>query len=58
MESRSGRARGDAERLGDLNERVPEVVVQNEDRALVERDAAEGPFQLVTIRELAARIRG
>jgi len=58
MEARSGGAGRDAERLGNLDQGEPEVVVQDEDGSLVERDVAEGPFQLVTIRERAARIRG
>jgi hypothetical protein len=49
VESRSGRARGDAEQLGDLHERQPEVVVQDEDRALLDGQVPEGSFQLVAI---------
>ena len=49
VESRSGRARGDAEQLGDLHERQPEVVMQHEDRPLLDREMPEGPLELVAI---------
>ena len=57
MESRAGGTGGDAERLGNLHQRQPDVVVQNEDGPLIERDAAKRPFQLVAVRQGAARIR-
>ena len=49
VQSRSGRARGDLEQLGDLHERQPEVVVQDEDRPLIDREPAERPLQLVAV---------
>ena len=49
MQSRSGRAGGDLEHLGDLHERQPEVVVQDEDGPLVDREPAEGPLELVAV---------
>ena len=49
VQSRSGRARGDLEHLGDLHERQPEVVVQDEDRPLVDREPAERPLQFVAV---------
>ena len=49
MESRSGRARGDLQELGDLHERQPEVVVQDEDGTLVDRNPREGPLELVAV---------
>ena len=36
MESRPGRARRDPEQLGDLDKRQAQVVVQDEDRALLD----------------------
>ena len=49
MESRSGRPGRDAERLGDLRRRVPEVVVQYEDGALLRRQASEATFEEVSV---------
>ena len=57
VESRSGRPRGDLEDLGDLHEGQPEVVVQDEDRPLVDREPAEGALQLVAIGDGGAPIR-
>ena len=54
VQSRSGRARGDLQQLGDLHERQPEVVVQDEDRPLVDRKPAERPLQLVAIDDPSA----
>src|SRR5215213_8256103 len=51
MESRSGRAGGDAEGLGNLDQRQPEVVVQDEDRALLDRQLPERPLELVAIED-------
>src|SRR5687767_9600759 len=58
VKSRSGGPRRDAERLGNLDQGQPEVVVQDEDSPLVERDMSEGALDLVSVRELAARIGG
>jgi hypothetical protein len=49
MESRSGRTRRDVEGLGNLGGRVPEVVVQNEDRPLVGRQPPEPAFEQVAV---------
>ena len=49
MESRTGRASRDAERLGDLGRLVPEVVVQDEDRPLFGRQSAEPAVELVPV---------
>src|SRR5262245_61278886 len=57
MQSRSGRARGDAEELGDLHEGQPEVVVQDEDRALLDGQASERPLGLVAVGDDGARVR-
>jgi len=57
MESRAGCARGDVEDLGDLYERQPEVVVQDEDRPLLDRELPERAFQLVAIGKGGAAIR-
>jgi hypothetical protein len=47
--ARSGRPSRDLEELGDLDEGQPEVVVQHEDRALFDREPAEGPPQFVAV---------
>ncbi len=49
MESRSGRPGRDLEEFGDLHEGQPEVVVQDEDRSLFDREPAERPLQFVAI---------
>ena len=49
MEPRAGGAGRDAERLGDLRRRVPEVVVQDEDRPLFGREPAEPTFEQVPV---------
>ena len=49
MESRADRARRDAERVGDLGERVARVVMEHEDRSLVGRQPPEPTLQLVTV---------
>ena len=56
VQSRSGRACGDLQHLGDLHERQPEVVVQDEDRTLVDRKLAERPLQLVAVGDGGAAI--
>ena len=58
VQSRSGRARGDLQHLGDLHERQPEVVVQDEDRPLVDREPAERPLQFVAVGDGGAAVRG
>ena len=58
VQSRSGRARGDLEHLGDLHERQPEVVVQDEDRPLVDREPAERPLQFVAVGDGGSPVRG
>ena len=59
--SRSASAIGprprDLEHLGDLHERQPEVVVQDEDRPLVDREPAECPFQFVAVGDDGAAVR-
>jgi len=57
MESRAGGTRRDLENLGDLDERQAEVVVQDEDRPLFDRELPERAFQLVAIGEGGAAIR-
>ena len=57
MQARSGRPRGDLQQLGDLHERQPEVVVQDEDRPLLDRELAERPLQFVAVGEGVARVR-
>ena len=57
MQSRSGRSRGDLEKLGDLHEWQPEVVVQDEDRPLFDREPAECPLQFVAVGEGGAAVR-
>jgi hypothetical protein len=49
MESGPRGAGRDVEGLGDLNRRVPEVVVQNEDRPLFGRQPSEPAFEQVPI---------
>ena len=49
MESGAGRARRDAERLGDLGRAVAHVVMEHEDRPLVGRQPAEAALELVPI---------
>ena len=49
VESRPSRARGNADQLGDFHERQPDIVVQHEHRTLLDGEAQERPFQLVTI---------
>ena len=48
-ESRSNGADGNAERLGDLDERKVEVVVQHDDGAVINRQPAECTLQLVAV---------
>ena len=57
VESRAGGTRGNVENLGDLDEGQPEVVVQDEDRPLFDRELPERAFQLVAIGEGGAAIR-
>jgi len=57
MESRSGGPGRDAERLGNFDQGQPEVVVQDEDGPLVKRDVTERSLDLISSRELAARVR-
>ena len=49
MESRSGRARRDAEHLGDLHEGESDVVMQDEHGSLLDREVSESTFKLVAI---------
>ena len=49
MESRSGRARRDAKRLGDLGGLEPEVVMEHEDRPLFGRQPSEPTFEQVPV---------
>jgi uncharacterized membrane protein len=49
VESGTGRARRDAEGLGDLARGIPQEVVEDEDRPLVGRQPAEPTFELVPI---------
>ena len=58
VQSGAGRARGDAEELGDLHERQPEVVVQDEDRPLLDREPAERPLQFVAVGDGGSAVRG
>ena len=58
VQARSGRARGDLQHLGDLHERQPEVVVQDEDRPLVDREPAERPLQFVTVGDGGSAVLG
>ena len=58
MQSGAGCAGRDAEKLGDLHQRQPEIVVQDEDRALLDREPAEGPLQFVAVVDDAGAIRG
>ncbi len=44
--------------LGDLHERQPEVVVQDEDRPLIDREPAERPLQFVAVGDGVAAVRG
>ena len=57
VQARSGRPRRDLEHLGDLDKGQPEVVVQDEDRPLVDREPAEGPLQFVAVGESRAPVR-
>ena len=45
----SGCPRGDLEELGDLHEGQTEVVMEHEDRTLLDVEPAERPLQLVTV---------
>jgi hypothetical protein len=49
MKSGTGRSGRDIEGLGDLGRRVPEVVMQNEDRPLLGRQPSEPAFEQVPI---------
>jgi hypothetical protein len=49
VESRTGSTRWDAEGLGDLSRRVPEVVMHGEDGSLLGRQPLEPAFELVPI---------
>jgi hypothetical protein len=49
VESRSSRPRRDAEGVGDLDEGQPNVVVQDEDRSLLDREASKRPIECVAI---------
>ena len=49
VESRAGRAGRDAKGLGDLDERQAHVVMQYEDRALLEGQASERPVEGVAV---------
>ena len=53
VQSGSGRADRDAEGVGDLRWREPEVVVEHEDRPLLGRQQAEAAIDLVPIGEAA-----
>ena len=57
MESRSGRPGGDLEEFGDLHEGQPEVVVQDEDRSLFDREPAECPLEFVAIGDGVGAVR-
>ena len=58
VEPRSGGPGRDPEELGDLDEGQPEVVVQHEDRALLDRQPAESPLQFIAVGQDGAAIRG
>ena len=49
MEARFDGAHRDIERLADIGQAHPGVVMQDEDGALLGRQAPEGPFQLVAV---------
>ena len=49
---------GISEHLGDLHERQPEVVVQDEDRPLIDREPAERPLQFVAVGDGGRAVRG
>ena len=49
MQSRAGRAGRDTERFGDLDQLQAHVVMQDEDRALFDRQASERPVERVAI---------
>ena len=58
MKARSGCPRGDLEEFGDLHEGQPEVVVQDENRPLIDRKPAERPLQFVAVDDGVAAVRG
>jgi len=58
MKARSGCPRGDLEEFGNLHEGQPEIVVQHEDRPLLDRKPAEGPLQFVTVGDGVGAVRG
>ena len=49
MQSRAGRPDRDAEGLGDLGQRQPEVVVQDEDSPVLDRHAPEGAIERIAL---------
>ena len=57
MQSRAGRPRRDVERLGDLDEGQPEVVVQDEDGPLLDREFPEPPLELIPVDDREAGVR-
>ena len=58
MEARAGGPRRDPERLRDLVERQTRVVVEDDDRTLVHRQAPEPSFELVAIGDDPEMIHG
>ncbi len=58
VESRSGGPGRDAEQLGDLDQGQPEVVVQDENRPLFDREPAICPLQFVAVGDGVGLVRG
>jgi hypothetical protein len=56
MQARTGRPSRDVEKLRDLDEGEPEVVVQDEDRALLDRKPGERALEGVTIHDADRRV--
>src|SRR5262245_25751746 len=57
MEPRAGGPRRDAEHPGRLIEREPDVVVQHQDRPLVDVEASEAALELIAVGEIESKPR-
>ena len=57
MQSRAGRPGRDAERLGDLDQGQAQVVMEHEDRAVLDRQAAKRAVEGVAVTDRGDAIR-
>ena len=56
VQARSGCSSGDVEEFRDLHEGQPEVVVQDEDRALLDGESGEGALQFISVDDPVGRV--